>query len=154
MNFEQVIDQFKGDYRFLSNFWMLTVPIQFRGIKYPSVEHFYVAQKTIDTDFQQQIAEVPTSGKVKRVGQQLELREDWETIKVAVMEEGVQQKFLNNPKLQDKLNDTGDLLLIEGNHWHDQFWGNCTCEKHDDTPGKNALGILLMRTRLTCFTKD
>ena len=41
------IDSFHGVYRFLSNFWPAQVALD--GIVYPTVEHAYVAAKTIDT---------------------------------------------------------------------------------------------------------
>lgn len=40
------ITSFKDKYRWLSNFW--PAQIEFEGIKYPSVEHAYVASKTLD----------------------------------------------------------------------------------------------------------
>jgi predicted NAD-dependent protein-ADP-ribosyltransferase YbiA (DUF1768 family) len=39
-----MIDKFEGRYSFLSNFY--TCSIEHQGIKYPSVEHFYVAMKS------------------------------------------------------------------------------------------------------------
>ena len=37
-------------------------------------------------------------------------------------------KFTYNPELADKLVATTGRLLVEGNTWHDQTWGNCTCD--------------------------
>ena len=41
---------------------------------------------------------------------------------------------------------TGDVAIIEGNYWHDNFYGQCTCEKCAGK-GKNKLGKLLMDIR-------
>ena len=41
----------------------------------------------------------------------------------------------------DKLLDTGDTELIEGNNWHDTFWGVCKGK------GQNNLGKILMEVR-------
>lgn len=40
-----------------------------------------------------------------------------------------------------------NLSGIEENEWHDQFWGNCSCDQHVTTPGTNMLGELLMSLR-------
>ena len=56
-------------------------------------------------------------------------------------------KFNQNPKIKQKLLDTGDKILIEGNNWCDNFWGNCHCEKCRTKTGKNLLGISLMFLR-------
>ena len=42
---------------------------------------------------------------------------------------------------------TGGAELIEGNHWHDNFWGICTCDKCWDKRQENQLGKLLMKIR-------
>jgi predicted NAD-dependent protein-ADP-ribosyltransferase YbiA (DUF1768 family) len=41
-----MINKFEGRYRFLSNFY--PCEIEHQGIKYPSVENFYVAMKVND----------------------------------------------------------------------------------------------------------
>ena len=46
-----------------------------------------------------------------------------------------------HPVLKDQLLATGDVELIEGNDWGDEFWGVC-CGK-----GSNNLGKLLMLVR-------
>jgi predicted NAD-dependent protein-ADP-ribosyltransferase YbiA (DUF1768 family) len=56
-------------------------------------------------------------------------------------------KFISIPEHAEKLLATGNATLIEGNHWHDQYWGDCTCAKHRDVPGMNILGKLLMQVR-------
>jgi predicted NAD-dependent protein-ADP-ribosyltransferase YbiA (DUF1768 family) len=40
--------------------------------------------------------------------------------------------------------------LIEGNYWHDNCWGSCTCIKCADRPKQNALGKILMLVREEC----
>ena len=42
------INRFNGDYIFLSNFY--PVEVEYNGILYPSVEHAYQAQKTLNED--------------------------------------------------------------------------------------------------------
>ena len=52
------------------------------------------------------------------------------------------------PELAEKLlKDTRDRYIEEGNNWHDNYWGNCSCEKCEKIIGKNMLGKILMRIR-------
>jgi ribA/ribD-fused uncharacterized protein len=82
-----------------------------------------------------------TAGHAKRAGRKLKLRKDWDEIKLTVMEEVLKMKFLGNQKLAQKLIDTGDAVLIEGNWWNDTYWGVC------NDKGENHLGQLLMKIR-------
>ena len=54
----------------------------------------------------------------KREEKKVQLRANWETVKNGVMEEVVRAKFWQNPDLLQKLLDTGDPDLTEGNGWH------------------------------------
>jgi hypothetical protein len=70
----------------------------------------------------------------------------------------VTDKFTRHEYLKNKLIETGDVKLEEGNFWCDVYWGVCYCEKCDGK-GKNALGQILMEIResfkkiVSCFTK-
>lgn len=64
------------------------------------------------------------------------------------MREVLAAKF-TDPDLADRLVATGTALLVEGNTWHDQFWGCCTSPRHHATPGANWLGRYLMQLRST-----
>lgn len=144
--------QFDGRWRFLSNFYMSE--IKHHGIKYPSMEHYYVAMKidspqiidgiqyTLD-DARELISKVETPGQVKRLGRnKLQLRKDWDQVKLKLMEWGLRQKFSTDP-LRQMLLDTGDAELYEGNTWGDIFWGiDLKTGK-----GQNHLGKLLMQIR-------
>ena len=132
------IDKFEGEYRFLSNFWLS--PVKFDGVEYPSVEHAYQAAKTLNPQIRQNIQSQPTPNMAKKIGKNVELREDWESIKEVVMLDLLRQKFRDQDLVQLLL-DTGDKELIEGNWWMDFYWGVC------NGIGKNRLGILLMQVR-------
>jgi predicted NAD-dependent protein-ADP-ribosyltransferase YbiA (DUF1768 family) len=69
------------------------------------------------------------------------LRPDWREVREEVMEVGLRQKFRQNPELLQKLLDTGDAYLEEGNTWNDRYWGVCR------GVGQNKLGHLLMKLR-------
>ena len=102
--------------------------------------------KTLDPEERRKIAEAKTPGVAKRLGRQVQLRKDWEEIKVDIMRLGLSLKFHAHMGLIEKLIDTGEADLIEGNTWHDNFWGICLCPKCQ-SKGQNHLGRLLMETR-------
>jgi len=138
------ITSFKGEYRFLSNFW--PVSIFYEGLMYPSVEHAYQAQKTEFQEIRQKIANFEKPGDAKKFGEELKLlnqiRIDWDdNLKLDTMKFLVLQKFLENDELQEKLMLTGTAKLIEGNDWNDTFWGVC------EGKGENHLGKILMEVR-------
>lgn len=133
------ITSFKGEYRFLSNFW--TCSVIYEGEKYPSSEHAYVAAKTLDKQLRKEIAACETAGKVKRLGRRLQIREDWEEIKIKAMYIIVKDKFTRSAILKTKLLSTFPATLIEGNTWGDTIWGVC------NGVGENNLGKILMKVR-------
>ena len=60
------------------------------------------------------------------------------------------QKFLHPKEIlnfKNRLLATGDELLVEGNYWHDNYFGFCYCEKCSQLPKHNQLGKILMRIR-------
>lgn len=132
------ISDFRGEYRWLSNFHL--VEVELAGLRFPSTEHAYQAAKTLDIAKRRAIQALPTCRQAKRAGQRLELRDDWEQVKVKVMLDLQRQKYAV-PYLREKLLATGDAELVEGNTWGDRFWGVC-----GDT-GLNWLGRLLMQVR-------
>ena len=134
-----VIDKFRGPFRFLSNFY--ASPIEYEGYEYPTAEHAYQAQKTIDKAERTNIRNAPFPAMAKKLGRRCTLRSDWEKVKTPLMWEIVRAKFLQNPKLKRKLVNTGDAKLIEENTWGDTFWGTC------NGVGENRLGIILMTIR-------
>ena len=134
-----MIDSFDGEYRFLSNFY--SSKIKYEGIEYPTVEHAFQAAKSLDENIRQSIAALPTPGAAKKAGRRsVVLRGDWEQVKISVMKELVSRKF-EMPEFRDKLFDTDDEELVEGNTWNDTFWGVCNGK------GRNELGKILMEIR-------
>lgn len=133
-----MIDNFWGQHRFLSNFYPCV--INYEGIIYPSTEHAYQAAKVLDTSTRYDISLMSTPGQAKKAGRIVKLREDWEHIKVSVMNTILCQKFQDD-QLAQKLVETYPHELVEGNTWGDRFWGVCNGE------GQNMLGVLLMQIR-------
>jgi len=137
---------FKGDYKKFSNFYPCIV--HYEGFNFATVEHAYVAAKTQDRMFRSRIAQLlaEEAGLAKKMGRSCTLRRDWDLMKVSVMYRLLMQKF-SYDEFKSLLISTGDVDIIEGNYWHDNFWGNCFCKKCVNIPGKNQLGKLLMKIR-------
>lgn len=145
-----MIDSFKGEYAFLSNFYPSPVKLEGDDYLYPTVEHAYQAAKTLDwaerdyfksptITFKGKIVPL-TAGMAKKLGRTITMRSNWEQIKMRIMTELVFDKF-DIPELRDKLIATSGQELIEGNWWGDKFWGVCNGE------GQNHLGRILMVKR-------
>lgn len=142
------INEFKGAYYFLSNFY--EAPFVYDGLTYLNNEAaFQGAKLQSDTyqcpktgltrlDFTQMAPNV-----AKQYGRRVQLREDWESIKIDVMTEIVRQKFRCNPALRHKLLLTKGAKLYEGNTWRDLYWGVDARTRK----GQNHLGQILMQVR-------
>ena len=139
------IDSFSGAFRFLSNFY--SAPLLYEGVLYPTSEHAFQAAKTLDHNQRLNVAMLETPAESKRYGKTVPLRPAWDDIKIGVMEEIVEEKFRQNPKLAEMLLATEDAILIEGNTWGDKFWGVC------NGVGENNLGKVLMYVR-DCLNKE
>ena len=131
----QATPAFRGVLAFCSNMH----PARVFG--YATVEHAYVASKTLNERERARVRAEPDPYRAKRLGRQLTLRPDWDRIKLSVMETLVREKFTRHPELAVQLVATGTLELTERNHWRDTFWGVC------DGRGENHLGRILMKVR-------
>ena len=144
-----VILRFDGQFKFLSNFFPTNQRMS-DGIVYPTNEHYYQSQKLLHGSDIDTILIVKNPGKVKRLVRSMEQVpfDVWERRRLAVMWRGLLVKF-RNEELAEKLIETRDCMLIEGNYWHDNFWGRCFCDKCRGRYGENRLGKMLMRIRRT-----
>lgn len=145
-----VIDFFDGtEYDFLSNFHPSEVtlygglckPEKPRSFECETVEHAFQAAKSPYLRQIESIATAAGPGAAKAMGRTCDIRTDWEAVKVEIMRELVRQKFTRHHHLGQMLLDTAPAILIEGNTWHDRFWGVYEGE------GLNWLGIILMEVR-------
>lgn len=135
-----MINKFDGKFAFLSNFFPSPI-IGEDGIVYPSVEHFFQAQKTHNLGQRLMIADAKTPSIAKKMGRRTKLRSDWEEVKDEIMLFAIRQKF-KDPKLASLLLATKNEELVEGNYWGDTYWGVDV-----DRGGENHLGKILMRVR-------
>jgi|CXWL01.1.fsa_nt_gi ribA/ribD-fused uncharacterized protein len=140
----KIIPKFLGEYRFLSNFHVCD--IEFDGRLYTSTEAAYQSAKTLNPLTRDLFRDM-TPSQARKEGQQLEIRPNWDNVKVDVMRKVNLYKYVKHSDLTDKLLATGDAYLMEGTWWHDNFWGVCTCAACKLTPGQNNLGRVLMEIR-------
>ena len=111
---------------------------------WPSVEHFYQAQKFAGTPNEDRMRCLATPTLAKRRAQELtdaRRRGDWPDVKERVMLEGLRAKFHQHPDLRSKLLGSGVRLLVEHTQC-DDYWGDA-----GDGSGENRLGKLLMQVR-------
>ena len=113
------------------------------GRYWPTVEHYFQAQKFADTEHEEQIRRARSPKEAKRLGRRRDwpLRDDWEVVKEDVMRQAVQRKFETHEDLREWLLATADHDLVE-NAPSDYYWG-CGA----DGTGQNRLGHILMAVR-------
>lgn len=135
------IKGFNGEYRWLSNFW--PSPFTFNGFTWPTVEHAYVCHKAIPSRLIPTATKVleMTAGQAKRYGRTINIREDFDMIKLYLMQSLQFRKYDENAELLEKLLETGDCNIEETNAWSDQFWGV------SEGYGANHLGRIIMGVR-------
>lgn len=132
--------EFQGEYRWLSNFSPCEIILD--GITYKSVEHAYMSAKSENEEWKLfcQTEELP--GVIKKKSKNIKLIDNWDNIKVDVMQKCLVQKFNQEP-YKTKLKNTGNSYIQEGNRWKDTFWG----VDLNTNKGKNMLGKLIMNIR-------
>lgn len=139
----KTITQFRGAHHFLSNFF--PCPILYDERIWPTAEHAYQAAKTDNEVSKEMIHRALDPGRAKFLGQNVLLKNDWDSQRRSVMLEILRAKFRRNHELARLLLDTGDAILVEGNAWGDRYWGQVRVG--DRWVGENWLGKLLMDRR-------
>lgn len=143
-----MIKEFQGDYRWLSNF--ATVQIEYQGITYPSVEHAFVAAKSLDTEWRLKCSNPNAHpAEIKELGKTVKLRSDWNDIDEDVMYELLDLKFNKEP-FKTKLLETKNEYIQEGNWWSGKRWGFCL----KTNEGENLLGEIIMKIRYEILLKE
>lgn len=139
------INSFNGGYRYLSNFFE-DAPVILDGLHFRNSEAAYQAGKA--TTFSVRLVFTKLDPyTARKFGRAIEIREDWPDIRADHMRRVVHAKFTQNPWLAEALIATGTAKLEEGNHWHDNYFGNCYCPACREIPGQNMLGKILMEER-------
>jgi len=128
-----------GKFGFFSNF--ARTPVLIDNEIWPTVEHYFQAQKSFDYKYQAKILACEKPFGAKRKGYTAKLRPGWdEGIKEEVMLKGLRAKFKQYPALRKILLSTGDAAIHEDSPT-DMYWG------YVKGKGKDRLGKLLMQVR-------
>lgn len=139
-----MIDKFRKEYFFLSNFY--PKGFNMNGKYYATSEHAYQALKA-KNESDHELIRLQTSARMsKQIGQEITPRENWNKIKKDVMLDVLREKF-KDKYLTELLKETEPHYLKEGNTWHDNFYGDCECDKCQNITGENWLGKLLIKVR-------
>ncbi|HEX8564629.1 MAG TPA: NADAR family protein [Pyrinomonadaceae bacterium] len=117
--------------------------IEMDELWYPTIEHYFQAQKFHDVEYREKIRLARTAKDSKTLGRsrKIPIRSDWEEVKDEIMFEACLKKFQTHKSLKELLLSTGDEELIE-NAPMDYYWG---CGRTGT--GQNKLGKILMRVR-------
>ena len=117
--------------------------IEVDGAYFPTVEHYFQAQKFIGTEQSDRVWRARSPKEAARLGRDrsVPIRADWEDVKRDIMHAGVLAKFRRHEVIRDLLFATGDEDIVE-NSPGDRVWG---CGP--DGSGENALGQILVRVR-------
>jgi len=131
----------KERFGFLSNFY--PSPIIMGKKVWPTVEHYFQAQKFDNSKHQEKIRKACSPTMAAHLGRsrKIQVRRKWNDIRVNVMHLALYEKFNQHEDLRRELVSTGTKTLVEHTE-NDNFWGD-----GGDGSGKNQLGKLLMKIR-------
>lgn len=128
--------RFKGEYGFLSNMYLCN-GIEWEGEVYKTSETIFQMMKCKNDEDKKRF-KILNGFEAKKLGRKVELRTDWDEVKVDVMRDVLKAKFKG--RLLAKLRNV-KVGIVEDNHWGDRYWGVC------NGVGENMLGKLLMEIR-------
>jgi ribA/ribD-fused uncharacterized protein len=146
----------RAEFGFLSHFH--PSPITLGGETWPTVEHYFQAQKSFSPDYRAAIRSAETPVAAKQLAADPDRRRaaarkswflksgesprsDWAEMMLDIMRRADQAKFMQNPELGERLLATGTATLIEDSPF-EPFWGI----GHDGA-GENWAGRVLMEVR-------
>ena len=128
-----------------SNFYE-NAPIVVDGEIWPSVEHYFQAQKFVsngrNTEHVMSIRAADSPAEAKKIGENRHpFHSDWEEVRDRVMLKALAAKFTQHKFLHTKLISTKEAPIIEHTEM-DLYWGD-----GENGNGKSILGNLLMDLR-------
>lgn len=132
---------YEGPWYFLSNFSSFAVHRY--GSLWMTAEHAYQSAKFESPITRQLIHDARSAHDAKTIARvrKSDARSDWNSVKLAVMEEILRAKVEQHPYIRKKLIESGNIELVEDSP-EDPFWG-----RGPDWEGENHLGQLWMKIR-------
>lgn len=154
----KTIDKFDGEFSFLSNFYIFDPPITIRLNSFNAIGNGEITVNNTEAAFQAGKSKEPlkyqniSPKEAKKAGRHERMskieKSQWDNYKKLVLMKQLLKLKFDNPDLQQKLIATYPEELIEGNYWHDTYWGVC------EGVGENHLGKLLMEIRNELLQKQ
>lgn len=119
--------------------------VEWNGYLFASVEEAYQAASFMGSDEElvEKIKKSHSADEAQRIAyaNRDKRREDWDDVKISIMEELLRLKIEQNPYVKKKLLQTGDYMIVEDSP-KDDFWG-----WGPNRDGQNNLGKLWMKLR-------
>ena len=119
--------------------------VEWNGYLFSSVEEAYQAASFMGSDEElvEKIKKSHSADEAQRISyaNRDKRREDWDDVKISIMEELLRLKIEQNPYVKKKLLQTGDYMIVEDSP-KDDFWG-----WGPNRNGQNNLGKLWMKLR-------
>jgi ribA/ribD-fused uncharacterized protein len=136
----------RAQFGFLSHFH--PAPIELDGVLWPTVEHYYQAQKSFDPAYRAAILAAAKPGRAKRLAAPRRMLRngyapqlDWGVVKLDIMRRADTAKFIQHADLAERLLATDGAEIVEDSPY-DPFWGAGL-----DGNGFNWAGRILMEVR-------
>jgi ribA/ribD-fused uncharacterized protein len=132
---------YEPKYYMFSNFSSFAVEVDDR--LWPTSEHAYQGFKFEDRAIQEHVRACKSAHEAMKYAQSLpeHYRKGWDEVKVTLMYEVCLAKYNQHPYIQEKLEETGDTVLVESSPI-DSFWG-----WGPNKNGLNHLGRIWMQIR-------
>lgn len=132
-------------------------PFVVDGQRYPTAEHFMMAEKAAlfgDHEMRAQVLQAPSPGVAKSLGRKVRGFDDaiWVAKRFSIVVRANRAKFAQNPELGQFLQQTGSRVLVEASPV-DRIWGIGLAHDSErvNNPnqwrGLNLLGFALMQVR-------
>ena len=132
-------------------------PFVIEGQRYPTAEHYMMAEKAAlfgDQATRAQVLQAPNPGAAKALGRQVRGfdEETWLANRFSIVTRANEAKFAQNPELGLFLKQTGSRVLVEASPV-DRIWGIGLAQDDENVNdpnlwrGLNLLGFALMRVR-------
>lgn len=121
---------------------LAVIPFIIDSFTWNSAEQFYQASKFTDDVIIQKIKDCQNPFRCAAIGQtrKFKIRDDWEEIKVSIMERAIRARFNQHPDLAEELKRSKGTLYDHSAA--DSFWGIGYNGK-----GSNVTGKILMKIR-------